>query len=390
MLQPSLNSTPSSSLRPVVQMVQLTVQQHATLLTVLKLSLFSITLEEALNEPRFAPVSRDLDLAEVFTTAQSVVLAGRAAGQLAEPFDVKHGHEDACTKAGFLQMLNLVMRIRPGGLLCVAPDCSSFGFGPSVWSGRTANNVRGDTSRKFVKDGNLMACAAMFLYCLAILRGVEAVLENPAGSQLFRFLRSSIQHLAPLGLASFFYVPRCAYDDGESSGPAEPSGSTAAAGDGVPKLKWLKRYKFMCTGSWFRAVVLPCTCTSHRPLMDEVVLPDGTVQRNGRRGEMAQSGLYPPRLGAAIVSAWLGHGAVPVPVPAAPPAGLAGRDVAPPVVQWSRVISHADPWAVDQGDPGRKKPRKPRSMAALTRHADPWGEEIEPAAVSVDLPDPWS
>ena len=33
-----------------------------------------------------------------------------------------------------------------------------------------------------------MARASMFFYCLAVLRGVEAALENPAGSMIFTYL----------------------------------------------------------------------------------------------------------------------------------------------------------------------------------------------------------
>lgn len=166
-------------------MVRLSLQQHAALLSALRLAMFGITLEAALRDPGHAPPARDLDVAEVFTTAQAVVKAARAAGLAAEPYDVRAGHLDACTAEGFQQMLHLVLRVRPGGLLCIAPDCSSFGFAPRVWSCRTAANVEGDTSRSFVREGNLMARAAMFLFCVAVLRGVEAVMENPTGSMLF-------------------------------------------------------------------------------------------------------------------------------------------------------------------------------------------------------------
>ena len=113
-------------------MVQLSPKQHEALLSCLRLSVFGITLSEVLQESRYEPDARDLDMAEIFTTAQTLVLAAQALGLQAEPYDVLQGHEDACTLAGWLHMLSLVMRLRVGGLLCVAPDCSSFGFGPSV------------------------------------------------------------------------------------------------------------------------------------------------------------------------------------------------------------------------------------------------------------------
>ena len=39
-----------------------------------------------------------------------------------------------------------------------------------------------------------MARASMFFYCLAVLRGVEAAFENPAGSMIFTYLS---EHLGP-------------------------------------------------------------------------------------------------------------------------------------------------------------------------------------------------
>jgi len=378
-------------------MVQLSPQQCAALLSCLKLSMFGIALADVLRDPKYEPDDRDLDMAEIFTTAQTLVLAAQALGLQAEPYDVLQGHEDACTLAGWLHMLSLVMRLKVGGLLCVAPDCSSFGFGPSVWSCRNAQNVIGDTSRPFVREGNLMANAAMFLFCLAVLRGAEAVLENPVSSMIFRFLQHSISMLMDQGLVHYFYVPRCAYDDQAvqlSSSLPDSSGQN---------LKWLKRYKFMCSGTWFRSVVLPCQCTAHRPLMDEVHLPDGTVQRNGRQKEMAQSGLYPPRMGQAIISAWQ-----QCQVNASWSRQLQPRGPGPAVQQSTRRDNCPDPWAEQQGQdqetammPTTRAAKQPKSgKRALCKDADPWQAQPDQSLSSADPwgegklqlsvePDPW-
>ena len=161
--------------------------QRITILQKLRLVIFGISLEAALQDPRWQVPARDLDVAEIFTTAQSVVLAGGAAGYRAEGYDLGlPGCASATTEAGFHQILRLVMRLRVGGLLCVAPCCKSFVFAPRRWTCRSAANVVGDTSRPMVRDGNLMANIAMFIYSLAILRGAEALLENPSGSMIFR------------------------------------------------------------------------------------------------------------------------------------------------------------------------------------------------------------
>ena len=378
-------------------MVQLSPQQCEALLSSLRLSVFGITLTDVLRDPKFEPDDRDLDMAEIFTTAQTLVLAAQALMLQAEPYDVQQGHEDACTLPGWLHMLSLVMRLRIGGLLCVAPDCSSFGFGPSVWSCRNAQNVAGDTTRPFVREGNLMANAAMFLFCLALLRGAEAVLENPVSSMIFRFLQPSITTLMDQGLACYFYVQRCAYDDQAGQQSSCPHDATHQ------DLKWLKRYKFMCSGTWFRSVVLPCQCTAHRPLMDEVRLPDGTVQRNGRQKEMAMSGLYPPRLGQAIISAWQQRQ-----VKALPSSQLPQKGPGPAVQLSTCQDNDPDPWAEQQPQDlgtawtpsagAAKQPQSQKRARAKKADAwaaqpdqtlflvDPWGEGALPLPVE---PDPW-
>jgi len=379
-------------------MVQLSPQQCAALLSCLRLTVFGIALADVFKDPKYEPDDRDLHVAEIFTTAQTLVLAAQALELQAEPYDVLQGHESACTLAGWLHMLSLVMRLRVGGLLCVAPDCSSFGFGPSVWSCRTAQNVLGDTSRPFVREGNLMANAAMFLFCLAVLRGAEAVLENPVSSMIFRFLQPSISTLMEQGLAYYFYVPRCAYDD-----PADQQSSDLPDPPGQ-HLKWLKRYKFMCSGTWFRPVVLPCQCAAHRPLMDEVHLPDGSVQRNGRQKEMAQSGLYPPRMGQAIISAWRQRQ-----VHAAGSSQLQPQGPGQAVQQSTRHDDDPDPWEEQSQD--QRTARRPTTHQAAKQPksrkrevckdadawqaqpdqhdslADPWGEEELQLSVE---PDPWA
>jgi hypothetical protein len=131
--------------------------------------------------------------------------------------------------------------------------------------------------------------------------------------------------------------------------------------------------------------------------MDEVVLPDGTVQRNGRPAELAESGLYPPRLGMALVDAWLAGKAAA----AAGPEELAQSCpvVQPPLQQKGRRKRPAadleeDPWGAAAASSSSAQPVAPRRV--LNRKADlcsesavdsddPWG-----SASIIDEPDPWA
>ena len=77
------------------------------------------------------------------------------------------------------------------------------------------------------------------------------------------------------GVANFFLLDRCAYDN-------------------TPGAKALKTFKFLATGPWFGAAVKRCQCTrKHEPLMLTHVGEDGSVKTDGRQNLMKQSGFHP-------------------------------------------------------------------------------------------------
>lgn len=350
----------------------LSAQQKAALMKAVHLAILGWTLEAVLQKDWGA---RDLDAAEVFTTAQAVVAAARLGGYRAEAYDINlPGGRGIQEEAGFLQAVQLVMRVQPGGLVTLAPCCKSFGFAPRRWTGRTLRQIEGDVGYPGVVLGNIMARAAMFLFCLAVLRDLEVVLENPAGSMMFRLLSNTIAALEPYGLVHYFYLPCCAYD-------VE-----------TPEPRWLKRFKFLSSGAWLRRAVRPCTCKGpHRPLMDTVILADGSVQKNGRRTEMEESGRYPLGLGHALVDAWAARTRPTVSASPAVSAAPASPALAVPAVQQSSSLEalEVDPWA-DSGlaadDPwategsrrvrrrvARGRRRIGSGEGGLAGEHDPWG-----------------
>ena len=87
------------------------------------------TVSSVVGDPAWATVPRDLDVVELWTEAETIVKAAAAAGLKAEGYDILKGvSQDLTTASGFQGALRLVMRLKPGGLLAMAPDCSSFGF----------------------------------------------------------------------------------------------------------------------------------------------------------------------------------------------------------------------------------------------------------------------
>ena len=248
------------------------------------ITVFGYTVASALAS--FADVPRDLEVVELWAGVASVAGAAVAGGVPAASFDVRRQpgvtdapgpeSEDIITEPGFRNALRLVGRLRNRGLLWMAPVCSSWGFANSANTGRRQGNVAGSRRCPAVVEGNLMAEIAMFLFAVAIARGVYAAMENPAGSMLFTYLQ---KHSDNLGNLTVQCADRCAYGG-----------------------NYFKKYKFLAAGSWVCDVDGRCSCDkgSHTPLM--ITGPQG--QRTGDKTHMKQSQSYPVELGRAIYKAW--------------------------------------------------------------------------------------
>ena len=255
---------------------------------------------------------QDLDVVELWSGVESIVFAARAPGHRghhgghegqqplrAEGFD-KHrspgitdqegpGCEDITCVDGFRHALQLVSRLRRGGLLWMAPTCSSFSFANSCRCKRKAGSAEGDTSYKNVATGNLEAQVAAFLFALAAALGIYAVIEKPIASQLFSYVQPFLVSQVP---TSYINTYRCAWDVDTPEGQ-----------------RMLKGYKFLAAASstWVQKLQRKCSCPggirggNHIPLM--IVGDDGGT--SGNKAALRQSQAYPRELGKAIISAWL-------------------------------------------------------------------------------------
>ena len=242
-----------------------------------------------------------------------------------------------------------------------------------------------------------MARMSMFFYIVAITRDVQAILEQPAGSMMFRFLSVTLSVLAAhwhvhlrvallaaalplpllglvqtLQLGHTFYTDRCTYDT-----TAEP--------------KIMKKYKLVCTGPWLEAACQKCTCTGqHIQLMVTKHLEDGRSQKTGVKPLMAESGMYPPRMGAAIVQAWQGRSAWKHPLQGLRPGKRATPDVWGPSAAASQ---HGDPWQDCPQPPMPKackaKCQKAQRLDSLHAH-DPWTDAPAPDGPTDPEQDPWA
>jgi len=76
----------------------------------------------------------------------------------------------------------LLLRIKPGGYLHMAPVCSSWVFINRATSCRTAANPLGDTTKGYVGTGNKQAARCSALALIASWRNLVWTLEQPASS----------------------------------------------------------------------------------------------------------------------------------------------------------------------------------------------------------------
>ena len=157
----------------------------------LSLEFHGWTLVQALQHPA-ACMSRTVDCLELWAGVGSVAHAARNMGFKSIAVDKLDCPDGACTelyditsRKGFERAMTYVLSVVVGGLLVMAPCCSSFGFLNLSKTKRSVNNPEGDISYNKVQDGNSQAMAAAFLFALASIRSVKAVVENPTSSWLF-------------------------------------------------------------------------------------------------------------------------------------------------------------------------------------------------------------
>lgn len=165
------------------------------------LHLFGLTVAAVLEKAEEWVEARDLDVVELWSGVEAVTRAARSKRFRARALDVIHSvTEDITTEAGFNLALRYVLRLRPSGLLAMAPVCSSFTFPNASNTKRTKSRVQGNIDYEPVRAGNLMANIAAFFLAVAVARGAHCSLENPAGSLMFSFLSPTL-HLFPFLVA---------------------------------------------------------------------------------------------------------------------------------------------------------------------------------------------
>ena len=352
---------------------------------------FGYTVKDVLVDKRWCRLPRNLDVVEMEAGIAAVTKGARMGGHRAEPYDKKIDpvRQNLLTQVGFEYALELTFRLRPGGLLGQAPQCSSWGGLNSSNTCRSKENVAGDQSYHAVADGNMMAEITWFLFSVAILRDVHNYVENPPGSMFFRF-GANICPVVSLVVSSqtsgraltSHIVKRCPFDESE-----------------FPRLN--KSYKFVVDGNWFQAVPRPCACPGGEHLLltksEDAATPGRKRSFSGVASRLRQSEHYPDQLGEAIIKAWElappvdAAAEVPKSAAASPLSAVSGRPDVPAAPRSRRRRDASspggedDPWAADPwgaDDPWARSSPSPQ-------RADCKEPPTRRGRVPFKAPDPW-
>ena len=199
--------------------------------------------------------------------------------------------EDILLEAGFRRALSLVLQIRQGGLVWMAPVCSSWVFLNLRNTKRTSTGgpkYMGNILYLPVRHGNLMADMAAFLFAVAVLNGAHAVIENPAGSMIFNYEVAATAWEAVWPKRFWAVLPHCRF-------------STAPYGSRV-----LKKFKLMGSHQSVEQLACKCRCPGrkHRPLATTKVV-NGKRTVTGCKQALKDSAAYPAKMGIAIINAWI-------------------------------------------------------------------------------------
>ena len=266
------------------------------------LIIFGLTVAAVLDD---ASEERNLDVIELWSGVGAIVSAAIAAGRAAQGFDKyripgvtdttdPNTTEDILLEAGFRKALELVMRVRVGGLVWMAPVCSSWIF--LNLKNTKRNKVHGprfsgNLAYAPVRDGNRMAEMAAFLFAVAVLRGVHAVIENPPGSMIFGYEPAATVWETIWRTRFWAVLPHCRFSE-------KPFGS-----------RFGKKFKLMGSHRWVRRLACKCKCPGRKhKLLVTTKMIKGVRKVTGSKQALKESAAYPAKLGIAVINAWKSSG----------------------------------------------------------------------------------
>ena len=130
-------------------------------------------------------VLRNLDVGDFFAGRGRIARVAELVGLRPVALDREYGsHLDLLTPEGLATAICSLLRIVPGGLLFMGPQCSSWVWMCRSQTKRSAANPYGNLEMPAVIDGNRLNEICALLCAIASMLGVLWVIEQP-GSSLF-------------------------------------------------------------------------------------------------------------------------------------------------------------------------------------------------------------
>jgi hypothetical protein len=151
---------------------------------------------------------------EFFAGEQSVTKGIRLVGYKGDPVDVRlNSNHDLLTPCGFLVAITMIFSVCKGGLVWIAPPCSTWVWMSRSSTGRSdkSHGTLGDPDNLNVQRQNILVARMCYLLALCWARGVHFIIEQPASSvmmkhprlvKFFKRLGDAIEHIY-LELGSF-------------------------------------------------------------------------------------------------------------------------------------------------------------------------------------------
>lgn len=135
-------------------------------------------------------LTRSVDLVEIFSGEKAVTNGLMMFSFKGMAIDHDMGpNYDILTTDGFFLCLLAVLSIKRGGLLWMAPPCSSWVWMSRGSTGRRPHDPMGDASIPNVQAQNKLACRVANLMYVASRRGVRTIIEQPLSSLFWKHPR---------------------------------------------------------------------------------------------------------------------------------------------------------------------------------------------------------
>jgi len=130
---------------------------------------------------QYPPITSTVNAVELFAGRMRLSKALCRKGLFVLPYDCLSVWKrmDLCTDFGFALALWFVMCLQPGGLLWLAPVCTSWTFVNRWTSGRNPILIEGDATLEYVRLANLMVSRCALLIWVAEAKMCSWVVEQP-------------------------------------------------------------------------------------------------------------------------------------------------------------------------------------------------------------------